>query len=547
MTLIQRTRLSLTLFSIALIVFACVPAEAPSLQEIRTSIVPSPTEEPSITETPGKTGQAVFTNTEFFSFMPFNMKFFVDDWELTEDLETLESLVVDDCLLRPLLGRGSLPTEGPLDITLGDVAYTYFIERHEASTVLDQEIVTYFIYHAKTEDDLANMENVWAFELVTSVQSEKSCFEASKPVLSTLETWKLNPLNHITWDQTKTQAHCVEAAGGRLIGFTVSDGIVYLNTTEDLGQVYQFTFDNPELVPVVTTGYPDGAILSPFFLDGGYLVYQDTDHLMNPMDSKIISHNLETGENVNLFEWSYDPGVRYPVLHFTVENGKVYITSNEYGPLNDDYNAAITAVNLDGTSSEILYMQNEDKVGLGRLGVSEHRMLVEQVRIHSKNPSGPLDFVLFDISDGLVNIVESFNQAGTYPLISQNQAVWVNQAENVKPETYSIYDFSENALQEGGRIFGEFAEAFDFTGNYYSWAAAAAEPDFGKRLVYLVDLRQGITLNLAADLPTVGLIEPQVVEDSLWFAMVTNFFSADSISSICSVPLSSLFSLSEGE
>ena len=131
----------IVLLPISLVLSACIPIET---SQSPTPIIES--SEPKQPETaPTETvDYRVFENTPFFDYMPFELTYDAMLWEEASELEGLVSRTVENCLLRPLLGRGAGPSEGPFELNLHEKSFEYLIERPQPGDITSSTQFTYF-------------------------------------------------------------------------------------------------------------------------------------------------------------------------------------------------------------------------------------------------------------------------------------------------------------------------------------------------------------------------------------------------------------------
>jgi len=171
----------LILLLISLLFTACEPLQTPTVPEEKSPVQP----EPSPTLDQGEqAGLLTFKNTEFFAHSPFTLLYDGDQWQLDEQQEGLIAGNIDNCQFRILLGRGTGSTEGPYDLTVGENDFSYLIELPTDQS--PSAVTTYFIYAKPDKPEFQRDDLMWAFEMETTVENEKACFDAIQPLLETL-------------------------------------------------------------------------------------------------------------------------------------------------------------------------------------------------------------------------------------------------------------------------------------------------------------------------------------------------------------------------
>lgn len=172
--------LILLLFS--LLFTACEQLQTPAIPDEKSPVQTESTPEPA--QNDGQGELLTFENSEFFSYSPFTLLYDGEQWQLDDQLEGLNSTEIDKCQFRILLGRGAGNTDGPFYLTVGENDFSYLIElpidQNPSSTT------TYFIYLEPDKPEFQRDDLMWAFEMVTTVEQEKACFQAIQPLLETL-------------------------------------------------------------------------------------------------------------------------------------------------------------------------------------------------------------------------------------------------------------------------------------------------------------------------------------------------------------------------
>lgn len=179
---IKTSKMGLLIFLLISLLFtACEPLQSPTVPEEKSPVQP----EPSPTLDQGEqVGLLTFKNSEFFAHSPFSLLYDDEQWQLDEQQEGLNSTKIINCQFRILLGRGAGPTDGPFKLTVGENDFSYLIELPTDQS--PSASTTYFIYVEPDKPEFQRDDLMWAFEMVTTVEDEKACFQAIQPLLETL-------------------------------------------------------------------------------------------------------------------------------------------------------------------------------------------------------------------------------------------------------------------------------------------------------------------------------------------------------------------------
>ncbi len=179
---IKTSKMGLLIFLLISLLFtACEPLQTPTVPEGKSPVQP----EPSLTPVQGEqAGLLTFKNTEFFAHLPFSLLYDGEQWQLDEQQEGLHSTEIANCQFRILLGRGAGTTDGPFDLKAGENDFSYLIELPTNQS--PSSTTTYFIYVKPEKPEFQRDDLMWAFEMLTTVEDEKACFQAIQPLLETL-------------------------------------------------------------------------------------------------------------------------------------------------------------------------------------------------------------------------------------------------------------------------------------------------------------------------------------------------------------------------
>lgn len=520
----------ISLLMISLVLAACVPIEP-------TSIPTSPieaivTDEPNH-PTPVPTEAVdyrVFENTPFFDYMPFELTYDAMLWEEASELEGLVSQTVGNCLLRPLLGRGAGPSEGPFELNLQDKSFEYLIERPQSGDRTSFTQITYFIYYQPDEAEFQAADTTWSFEMITNAESEAACFEAIQPVLETLVP-KLG-YQSLHWNENLQQQYCPLQTKGRLFTIAEREGSLILSSGENLGELYLVDPLSLERELILESSFEGGVIQPPLQVDGDNLVYLDSQNYMLTQAWNLTAYNFETGESKILISSKDYPNVPGLFVHFDVEAGPVYVSLVESSLNGEADRSSILSIDLNTGQVDEIYSGTSDQVRIGRLSVSAEYLLAEQV-ITAKNGGNDPSLLLIKFEPG--NLVQDFHHPGSNPMLSDNLAVWTGEPANVLPKAVVVYSFTDGVMTLFP-LYGESPRVLFLDGKHLTWQSYGG-PEAPTNNIFAADILTNQTWNVQSVDETVGLVLPITINGVLVFGVVTNYMSPAETTFICSVPL----------
>lgn len=527
------------LLLISLVLSACIPLETPTTPDpVEASATAQPPTaypvepSPEVTQPVQEPETLIFKNSTFFDYMPFEMRYYADEWQLGSD--GIASTTIDKCNLRGLLGRGAGPSDGPFDLQAGDNLFYYLVERPQ--TTSPDPTITYFIYLKPSQPEFQSEDLLWAFEMLTSPESEEACFQAINPVLATLTiSMPKNKLadKTLVWDDSLSQQYCDFEIEGRVHTIAFRDEQLVMSGGLDLDQLYLIDLASRTKTPLLQSAFPGGVIQSPIQVDGDYLIFLDSENYMLTQRWNISAYNFLTHETRVLIDGDQYPTTSAMFVHFDIEGGPLYVTIVESpADVGMDRSSILKVDPTSGASEEIFVLESEH-VRLGRLSVNSATLLVEQQRV-SKEADINQELILIKFEPN--NIVQdSFGYLGSNPMLSESLAVWAIQPSESFPESVSIYDFSTQDLRTLD-LLGDMSILQYLTTDYLSWQSwgGPSAPTLG---VYFASLARDEITNIVSQGDETALTLPIVIGDSLLFSITSGYGSMQEKSQICSLPL----------
>lgn len=523
----------IVLLPISLVLSACIPIETP---QSPTPIIESSEPKQSETAPTETVDYRVFKNTPFFDYMPFELTYDAMLWEEASELEGLVSRTVENCLLRPLLGRGAGPLEGPFELNLHEKSFEYLIERPQPGDITSSTQFTYFIYYQPEEVEFQAADTTWSFEMITSVESEAACFEAIQPVLETLVAKLPGNYQSLDWNEDLQQQYCLLQTEGRLFTIAEREGSLILSSGENLGELYLVDPLSLERELILESSFEGGVIQPPLQVDGDYLVYLDSQNHMLTQAWNLGAYNFETAESKILISSQDYPGVPALYVHFDVEGGPVFVSLFE-ASVNRSF---ILSIDPGTGQTEEIYSNTSDGMRVGRLSVSDKYLLAE--RVNSQKTEG-YDHILLLIKFEPDNLVQNFAYLGSNPLLSDNLAIWSVEPANVIPKAILVYNFVDGEYSihnlPGGSPMIQF-----FNGSYLTWQSQGG-PEAPTVRIFVSNVITDEVWTVQSAIETAALVLPITIEEQLHFGLVVNYMAPNETTFMCSIPLEELGALSE--
>jgi|GEM_PF-3136864 hypothetical protein len=531
------------LLLIGLVLSACAKIELPETPtipqettELPVATDPNP-EATEATEAIDQNGTRIFRNQPFFNFMPFEMTFDPALWEPDPDLNGLKSTKIESCVLRPLLGRGAGPLEGPFSLQSGENNFIYRIERPQPGQTSFQTI-TYFLYLEPTQPEFQREDLLWAFEMNTDAKNETACFQEIQPLLETLSISL--PKSHVSdyrmeWSAENRQQYCPTSTEGRIFTLASAGDQIVFSSGNQPGTLYGYDTNTGIQKPLISSKFTEGLIQPPIKIDGDYLVFLDSENFMMTQGWALVAYQLSTGESQTLVSSESHPTASALYAHFYLNNELAYATLVEHEPESDQYLSNILKFDLKANTSETIHSFESDKVRLGKLAANDNYLLAERVALTKDvDPNQSPLLIKFEPN----NAVQGPFFMGWNPLISDDRVVLALGSPQTPARDILLSNVhGENPVYM--KLLGDNVTLSSLDGDFLSWQSSVFA-DSPTTEIYLTDLEKGLSYNLVSTELNSALLMPILTEGNLLFGASAGFSTQDERTEICILPIDRL-------